>query len=62
MFKAVFFERLLFSLLLAVYTSKAWMPRSVQGCFSGTALGCQIIIFLPRREKKADAFPAFFSR
>jgi hypothetical protein len=31
MFKAIFFERLLFSLLLAVYTSKAWMPRSVQG-------------------------------
>jgi len=28
--------------------------------FSGTALGCQIIIFLPRREKKRDAFPRFF--
>jgi len=52
-----------FPLSIAAQRGKAGMPRSVQGCFSALRLIAtlyQKIIFLPRPQKKRDAFPRFF--
>jgi hypothetical protein len=54
---------LIFPLSIATHRGKAGMPRSVQGCFSGTGFGVQKnYIFAAPAKKSGMLFPAFFSQ